>query len=760
MGLQTGIHVWGFLKPTLTVELVEGGSLLPNTKYYVAGIMRFAGITYNAISSPMSDVYEITTTTTALSIKITQKTYRDITAFADNGDGRTLVTCPRHCMLDGVFPDNDGTAYSIQDTFKIDSGSYTGTHLVDEWVDYNTFVIDTPYIDNVPVQCYTDTPKYNAPTSVPGHSYLTRMGMSYYIYITDPIDPTDGHWTGASNRWSDSAYTNNYIYDNPVTIPAAVTNTLYGGNIQVLNIDYGLLNNLTDGIVWVLTYDTDHTLNVIHNEVQNSGFVDNSYHSFYAGYSNAETFGLAGTIFNVSGNITGDQYNIRMIGGEMYTSENGSISLKKSMLHIDPPLFSAYYIVDLEGGVVYSNAQTNSVIGWFYGNNVTISVIIRLNFYADITGLFYTNEFTGVDYEYAVGENKIFKVNRDNQIMQIAYDSFIFKNCTVNPLYWVLQKNVLGNKPSIYMLENCFFSDVYSDSNPYHFRCYSYNPIGVYYEYKLLNVDTAVTDNVKRMVHNSTMNAIFRYYRRIEFYIGVSGAALSIIDGDGNEYSGTTDINGYGYVDCVEQLTEFLDSYPATYDWNPNYDTLYSDFIFTISKDGYYTLILEYSTLFGNEVVKGGLIEIPTDPEADGLTTAYQSESMRHLFLNEAVPDIGDVGGLQPSVVDGDFFIALFTGDPGESGSIVNEATFTGYSRIPVPRGSVGWNEYLGKINNLNSIQYQENTGGENIITHYAIMKDLTGTDMIARGTLSEESNIIPGQRFQFGPMALEFKID
>lgn len=95
------ISVYGWLKPTLELELVEGGTLLANTKYYVRGMMKYNSSTFHNCGSCMSDVYEITTTSTAKSIKITQKTYRDITAFASGGSNITTVTSTRHCLKTG-----------------------------------------------------------------------------------------------------------------------------------------------------------------------------------------------------------------------------------------------------------------------------------------------------------------------------------------------------------------------------------------------------------------------------------------------------------------------------------------------------------------------------------------------------------------------------------------------------------------------------------------------------------------------------------
>ena len=154
------------------------------------------------------------------------------------------------------------------------------------------------------------------------------------------------------------------------------------------------------------------------------------------------------------------------------------------------------------------------------------------------------------------------------------------------------------------------------------------------------------------------------------------------------------------------------------------------------------------------------LVEAVEDPEADGLTNAYESEAMRHLFLNEPILNIGDAGGLLPSVDPGYFYMALLTASPGEAGSIASEATFGGYAREPVPRTAAGWTEFLGKVRNLNQVNFALATSGEETITHYAVMKELTGSEMVAYGALDDPTLIVPTWQLQFAPTQMEFNID
>lgn len=111
-------------------------------------------------------------------------------------------------------------------------------------------------------------------------------------------------------------------------------------------------------------------------------------------------------------------------------------------------------------------------------------------------------------------------------------------------------------------------------------------------------------------------------------------------------------------------------------------------------------------------------------------TTSFQSEVLRHILLNEAIPNIGDAGGLLPSVIAGNVYIALLTQDPGEAGSIVNESSYGGYVRKAVARGAAEWMEANGQIKNINAQAFVECTGGSEDITHFGLCKTLAGDDM------------------------------
>lgn len=259
----------------------------------------------------------------------------------------------------------------------------------------------------------------------------------------------------------------------------------------------------------------------------------------------------------------------------------------------------------------------------------------------------------------------------------------------------------------------------------------------------------------------------------------ISGVTVSALDKDGNEATwveqdGSSDRLATGNRYNTPRTTDVngeIDYYLFTHQANidPDYagpdqfttDTLVTEYYpFTIifTKAGYepYQVYLEtmYEPFLG--IVTLSEVEDVLD---GGLTNAYEVQSVRHLFLNEAIPKVGDAAGLQPSATDGYLYVALFTQSPGEVGSIAYEATYSGYARAAVPRGSAGWVELNGQIYNFGQINFPEVVANPNTVTYFAVMKEATGSDMISYSQLQEQKTFNPTDQPQFGPMALGFKI-
>ena len=179
------------------------------------------------------------------------------------------------------------------------------------------------------------------------------------------------------------------------------------------------------------------------------------------------------------------------------------------------------------------------------------------------------------------------------------------------------------------------------------------------------------------------------------------------------------------------------------------------------SKEGYEPLTIPDIMITAGQPtnIRGELVPIE-ELNPVGFTNQAETEVLRHLFLNEDILNIGDTAGLLASSQEGNFYIALFTGDPGETGSTTSEATYTGYARASVSRGDTGWYEGMGIARNINPINFPECMGGEETITHYAIMKENTGDKMLCYGELQDPINIVKTSQPQFGPYSIEFRLN
>jgi hypothetical protein len=588
-----GVHSYGWLKPTLTVSLVAGGNLLPNTKYYVCGVMGFTAQTYSMVGSALSDIHEITTTTTDLSIQVSHKTYRNITAFADNGDSRTLITSARHCVADTVV----GAA---ADTIKIATGSYAGTWTVDEWVSYDQFIINTPYIDNVAVQFYTDSQYYNRPY-YGGNAY---QGMTIYLSNVNPID-ADGLFINSLDYWDRRVYQPpDDGFANPKTFTSRPNKSTpeYTGHPELNRYGVGVYQVLNDYGAIHVDLNGGTNLQEIYEEVQLSGFIYNCGWST-CGYARKNKFSLFGSLRAAAGTL------LTVTGCEIvHTGDFWASNLDYDLMTFTDCVFTSMGTFSVtkcftaNNSVYFDTNTSNNYSGYIRGTDLIVLGAPRFSsVYGDEITTYY-DEFRAATLPISVIKDKIFRTNGSALLQQVSYNTSRFERCTLTPFYWVLN-NALGNKPDVYMLQDCTIRHAYSYDwviRFYHYAQYSYN------ELKFLNVNCPDdVNNHKRVIRNRDyFNLICRWYRRAEIYVqdatgaNISGAKIHIIDGSLNEYSTTTNGSGYGYLDCLEQKDVVTDD---LLDHEPHTTTYYTNFEITISKAGYATQVLHFSDLYTNE---------------------------------------------------------------------------------------------------------------------------------------------------------------
>jgi hypothetical protein len=99
-----------------------------------------------------------------------------------------------------------------------------------------------------------------------------------------------------------------------------------------------------------------------------------------------------------------------------------------------------------------------------------------------------------------------------------------------------------------------------------------------------------------------------------------------------------------------------------------------------------------------------------------------EEDLLDHLFLNEALPNIGDASGLQPSAAAGNLYISLHTADPGETGDqTTNEIAYTSYARVAVPRSGAGFSRTGSTISNAGAVTFPACTGGSGTATYFRV---------------------------------------
>lgn len=567
------IQVWGWKKPTLEVSLVSGGTLLANTKYYVVGYMKFDPFVYNAVGSPLSDVYEITTTTTDKTISILQKTYRDITNFASAGGSVTTITSALHCLATG-------------DQIKIATGSYIGTWTVTK-INKDTFTIPTAYIDNVAVQCYTDSVRYNHPTPEFGSYSNAGHIMDYFVSTTDPR--VSGNFL--ANKWTDPvyAYTKN---TNPVVVSAQPTGSMAGHNaLQTRGLNNGLLSAVEPyGLIYVRVDGATHTLQQIYDAVVAEGFI---YSCSYS--SSQNTFFLVGCLqfgSTLSLSIVGTILTI--IGGEIGGTNQAGVSLNTCLINLIPQLSQPYINITSNGSIIANNSNSNGIsgiqngVGNYYYGSPLISGLSNVN-YTNLAngGTILANLLTDLN---VIGTGSAV-------LMQSSYGGQIWKRNKMPSNYYTLVNSAVDYEPNVYMMEDCEIFKMGGIS--WHYRFYQYPAQdGKYNIVKFLNIDTDNPDNIKQCINNRQINMNASWWRRLEFNfidlddLPVQNVSVSVVDGVGNIYSGTSDVNGYCYVDVVEQRTIFTQAMGIISTWTGAYDTYYSDYDIAISKTGYENISL------------------------------------------------------------------------------------------------------------------------------------------------------------------------
>lgn len=129
-----------------------------------------------------------------------------------------------------------------------------------------------------------------------------------------------------------------------------------------------------------------------------------------------------------------------------------------------------------------------------------------------------------------------------------------------------------------------------------------------------------------------------------------------------------------------------------------------------------------------------------------GKTNGFEIALLQHIFQNADVANVGDATGLRGSTTAGSFYIALFTADPGEAGSVTNECAYTSYARVAVARNNTQWVTDGGNgLQNANAITFPTATGGSETASYFGICTASSGSNLIMYAALGANLAISTG---------------
>jgi hypothetical protein len=112
----------------------------------------------------------------------------------------------------------------------------------------------------------------------------------------------------------------------------------------------------------------------------------------------------------------------------------------------------------------------------------------------------------------------------------------------------------------------------------------------------------------------------------------------------------------------------------------------------------------------------------------------------------------------------GTAYLALFTSDPTETGSVANECSYTGYDRVAMVKASA-WVDGGSSFTNAAIVQFGKRTdaGATQTVSHFALVDTATKTtpaNMMISGQLSANLDVSQNIQPQFGTADLTITAD
>jgi len=535
------VRVYKFRKPIIDVVLTPGGTLVANTKYYICGFFQRAR-TYINVTSPFSNIVELTTDSVNKSFTINWKSEIEIQSFSDGGSGKLKVNAINHCITSG-------------NTIIINNGIYAGTYTVNTWLDYNSFLITKQYVSSYS-SLMTITTTHN-----------TMNGIIFYVSAQAPFsgDPNLGTWIGTINNFSHYPWNIGFTI-SPSIISAPCLVLFYGAQVQIQGTLYRppKWNKVMEkGNIW-LDCTGEATVLKIENALIDSDSVDVSY-------VKNETFLLYGILVSI-GTLTLTDLNIinycGMIGG---ASTDSQLTFLRCNLQFLQMHYGAYII----GTANYCNFQ---FLQGSYRNGTVYSFPSgNFNSFNSPNGL----GAEGIKADTTVN-NMSLSCNNSSWLMDFSKSRLKYINCTVYNgtitiyyFYKILPTDRVIQGCTIFAPSTIDIQFVSSDA-------------GWTNEVHLQNINTTRALNRKVVNYPYFCPAKLFFHRTGRCYIldinkvTISEASVNFVDEYGNNYSYTTNNSGYIDFEILEQIS-FKTNNTAGIATN----VYYEDYNITIEKSGY-----------------------------------------------------------------------------------------------------------------------------------------------------------------------------
>lgn len=134
-------------------------------------------------------------------------------------------------------------------------------------------------------------------------------------------------------------------------------------------------------------------------------------------------------------------------------------------------------------------------------------------------------------------------------------------------------------------------------------------------------------------------------------------------------------------------------------------------------------------------------------------SNATESDILKLYLQNVDIANLGDAAGVRGSATAGSVYVALHTGDPGETGDqTTNECAYTSYARVAVARSTGAWTVSGSSPTqgaNASPVTHPKCTGGSETATHFSVGFASSGAGKIIisgalTSSLAISNNITP----------------